>query len=689
MSAPDHAPAIPPRCATPVEGAVEFALAAPHATRVELVLFAPGARGHEERRLELAMHDDGYWHASVPGVGPGQHYGYRVHGPYELGEGHRFNPAKLLLDPFARAVSGPVEWNEVLTCGRWDHEAGREVPDERDSAPALPRGVVVDPSFDWQGDEHPYLPLGDSVLYECHVRGATMRHPDVPEHQRGRFLGLCSPPMLDHFRSLGITAVQLMPVQQMAVERHLVERGLTNYWGYNTVGFFAPDGRFASGRSGEQVHEFKQMVRTFHAAGMEVLLDVVLNHTGEGDVQGPMCLLRGVDNIAYYRLAPHEPARYIDITGTGNTLRCSGSLGRELVLESLRYWADEMHVDGFRFDMAPALARNEHGIFEPDSSFFAALRDDPHLSALKLIAEPWDLGHDGYQIGGFPRGWSEWNGKFRDGVRRFWTGAGGLAPEFAMRVTGSSDLYATNGRSPLASINYVTCHDGFTLTDLVSYEAKHNEANGENNQDGPSDNYNRNWGTEGPSADPAIALTRARVAKSLLGTIIVARGVPMLSHGDELGRTQWGNNNAYCHDDDRTWLDWSPDAIDHDRLAFLRAAIALRLRTPGLRRDWFGNGIGGPAVEWFRADGGAMEEADWHDPGLRAVGMLTRDSSGGALLMLVNPTDSTLFWTLPDWTEGCWREQLTSGAPGSGEASHETEVAAHTLVMFAWEKHGG
>jgi isoamylase len=586
---PPTAPASPPLGATVSEVGATFALYSAHATAVDLCLFAHAADASESRRVPLARDSANVWQATLEHVGLGTLYGYRVHGPWAPAQGQYFNPAKLLLDPYARALTAPVTWHPALASHpEPSGEAVAErLPDPRDSAGVMPKCVVVDPAFDWREDVPLRTPWDRTVIYECHVKGMTMRHPAVPERLRGTYLGLSSEPIVRHLRELGVTAVQLLPVQQEASEPRLARLGLTNYWGYSTIGYFAPAARFASGdRVGGQVAEFQQMVRELHAAGLEVLLDVVYNHTAEGGADGPTLAFRGIDNRTYYRLDPREPSRYVDYTGTGNTVDVRAAAVLDLVLDSLRYWVEQMHVDGFRFDLAPVLGRTDEA-FDPRGPFFERVRQDPVLSRVKLIAEPWDLGPGGYQVGGFPPGWAEWNGKYRDAVRRFWRGDTGRVPELASRVAGSSDLYAVDGRGPLASVNFVTCHDGFTLHDLVSYERKHNEANGEDNRDGSDQNLSRNWGVEGPATTTQIARVRERVKRSLLATLACSQGVPMLSHGDELGRSQHGNNNAYCHDGPLTWVSWDLNDDARALLAFVRRMFALRAATPELRRRTF------------------------------------------------------------------------------------------------------
>ena len=531
-----------------------FAVFSEMAEQVELCLFDEDGT---ESRIPLREVDGFVWHGYLPSVGPGQRYGYRVHGPYNPSAGQRCDPAKLLLDPYAKAVEGSVSWDPAVFSYQFQDPSLRN---QADSAPHVPRSVVINPYFDWSGDRAPRTQYHDSVIYEAHVKGLTRLHPDVPEDERGSYLGLAHPAIIEHLQRLGITAIELMPVHQFVSDSGLEQRGLSNYWGYNTIGFFAPHNAYAaSGQRGQQVQEFKAMVRAMHEAEIEVILDVVYNHTAEGNQLGPTLSFRGLDNTAYYRLVDDDPQYYMDTTGTGNSLLMRNPQVLQLIMDSLRYWVIEMHVDGFRFDLAAALARQFHEV-DRLSSFFDVVQQDPVVSQVKLIAEPWDVGDGGYQVGNFPPLWSEWNGKYRDTVRDLWRGQSATLPEFASRLTGSSDLYQSDGRSPVASVNFVTAHDGFTLADLVSYDHKHNEANGEDNHDGTDDNRSWNCGAEGPTDDPAIGALRARQQRNFLATLLLSQGVPMLLAGDELGRTQRGNNNAYCQDNEISWLAW-PRAV--------------------------------------------------------------------------------------------------------------------------------
>jgi glycogen debranching enzyme GlgX/malto-oligosyltrehalose synthase len=658
---------------------VNFALFSEHAQRIELCLFDGTAGSTERARIPITEHHDFVWHVYLPEVRPGQRYGYRVHGPYAPSEGHRFNPAKLLLDPYARAIDGTIQWSDGLFGYRIGDPRGDRSRDDRDSARAIPKSVVVDPAFDWEGDQAPRIPWRDSVIYEVHVRGFTINHGGLPRKLRGTYAGLAHPAALDHLRSLGINAVELLPVHQFVADRHLVERGLTNYWGYNSIGFFTPDVRYSSsGALGQQVTEFKSMVRALHRAGIEVILDVVYNHTGEGNQLGPTLCFRGIDNAAYYRLSPDDRRYYVDYTGTGNTLNMTHPRTLQLIMDSLRFWVLEMHVDGFRFDLASTLARELHDV-DRLGAFFDIIQQDPVLSQVKLIAEPWDLGEGGYQVGNFPPLWSEWNGKFRDSVRDFWRGADQTLADFASRFTGSSDLYESSGRRPRASVNFVTAHDGFTLRDLVTYDEKHNEANGEANRDGSDDDRSWNCGVEGPTDDPAIVALRGRQQRNFLATLLLSQGVPMILGGDELGRTQQGNNNAYCQDNELSWFDWS--RVDEPLLAFTRRLIGLRAGHPVFHRPgWFqGRPIRGSAVTdiaWFRPDGDEMSDEDWSVGFAKSLGVFLNgdaipgtDERGERILddsfyLLLNAHDEALEFCLPrrPWSRR-WVKVLDTAEP--------------------------
>lgn len=642
---------------------VNFALFSENVTGVELCLFED-TDGNGEQRIPMREQTDQVWHVYLPEVRPGQLYGYRVHGPYQPEEGYRFNPAKLLIDPYAKAIAGTVRWSDALFAYRIGDSSEDLTRDDRDSAVNIPKCVVVDPAFAWGDDRLPRTPWHETIIYELHVKGFTARHPDIPEKLRGTYAGLTTPVAIDYLCSLGITAVELMPVHHFVTDKHLADRGLTNYWGYNSIGFFAPDSRYCSGGVlGEQVNEFKTMVKTLHNAGIEVILDVVYNHTAEGNHLGPTLSFRGIDNTSYYRLMPDERRYYMDYTGCGNTLNMMHPRTLQLIMDSLRYWVVEMHVDGFRFDLASALARELHEV-DRLGAFFDIIHQDPVISQVKLIAEPWDLGEGGYQVGNFPVLWAEWNGKYRDTVRRFWRGDEEQVGDLAYRLTGSSDLYEQSGRRPHASINFVTAHDGFTLSDLVSYNEKHNEANGEGNRDGHNENLSWNCGVEGPTDDPVILTLRDRQQRNFLMTLFLSQGVPMLLGGDEIGRTQQGNNNVYCQDNEISWFDWDLARRQQDLLAFTRFLIKLRRRHPVLHRRQFfyGRRIRGSEVKdltWFRPDGKEMNEEDWTDPhthclGLRLSGDAIEevDARGNRIvdetfLILLNAHHRPLAFTLP------------------------------------------
>jgi glycogen operon protein len=645
-------------------GGVNFALFSENATAVELCLFESVKVRGDAQRVPLAEQTDMVWHAYVPGVRPGQLYGYRVHGPYDPAVGHRFNPAKVVIDPYAKAVARPVRWDDAVFGYRIGDPAADLSLDERDSAMFSPLAAVIDPSFAWGGDRPPRRAWHETVIYEAHVKGLTARHPDIPPRLRGSYAAIGMPPVIEHLLRLGVTALELMPVHHHSYDRHLVERGLTNYWGYNTLSFFAPDLRYsAKKRPLGSVREFKGMVRALHAAGIEVILDVVYNHTAEGNQLGPTLSLRGIDNAAYYRLAPENPRYYVDFTGCGNTLNMQHPRVLQLLMDSLRYWVVEMHVDGFRFDLASTLARE---LYEVDrlGAFFDIIHQDPVLSQVKLIAEPWDLGAGGYQVGNFPVLWTEWNGRYRDCVRRFWRNDDSTVGELATRLAGSADLYAHNGRRPYASINFVTSHDGFTLQDLVSYDRKHNEANGEDNRDGENHNLSWNCGVEGPTDDPAIAALRERQKRNFIATLFLSQGVPMISGGDELSRTQQGNNNAYCQDNAISWTDWTADTTRCALLEFTcRMSRLMREHVVLRRRKFFqGRPIHGAEVKdvmWLRPDGLEMTEAEWNAAHVRSLGVrlsgdviheVDEDGEpvvGDTLLYLLNAAASPIEFTLP------------------------------------------
>ena len=679
-----------------------FTLFSEVAERVELCLFDEADDGSgtlSETRVELTEADGFVWHGYLPGIAPGQRYGYRVHGPHDPPRGLRCDGSKLLLDPYGKAVEGKVRWDESLFDYQFAHPRKRNTAD---SAAHMPKNVVINPFFDWGNDRAPQTPYHETVIYEAHVRGLTLCHPEVPAAQRGTYAGLAHPAVIAHLQRLGVTAVELMPVHQFVAEQFLVTRGLTNYWGYNTIGFLAPHNRYSSaGQRGEQVSEFKSMVKALHEAGIEVILNVVYNHTAEGDHMGPTLSFRGIDNAAYYRLSDHERWRYLDYTGCGNSLNARHPHSLQLVMDSLRYWILEMHVDGFRFDLAAALARELHDV-DRLSTFFDLVQQDPVVSQVKLIAEPWDVGEGGYQVGRFPPLWTEWNGKYRDAVRDFWRGRPSTVPDFASRLTGSSDLYATSGRRPFASINFVTCHDGFTLTDLVSYNHKHNEANGEDNRDGTDDNRSWNCGAEGPSGDPAINELRARQRRNFLVTLFLSQGVPMLLAGDEMGRTQQGNNNAYCQDNAISWVDWSQAAAEQETLQFTETLAGLRRDHPVFRRRRFFRGqVPGAEkgdIVWLTPAGEVMTDADWDASYAKSLAAFLNgdaisepDPRGGKItdasfLLLFNAHSKPLTFTLPEAGYAAGWEVIIDTASGVPGAIHppkeEIEVSDHAVVVL-------
>jgi isoamylase len=671
---------------------VNFALFSERATGVELALFEQPDAARPVERLALRERTDLVWHGYVPGLGPGALYGFHVHGPYAPTAGLRFNAAKLLIDPYARALAGPLAWEDAVFGYRVGDPAADLVPDDRDSAGCVPKAVVVDPSFDWQGDRPPRTPWHRTVLYEVHVKGFTARHPGVPAELRGTYAGLVAPAALEHLVDLGITAVELLPVHHHVDEHALVRRGLVNYWGYNSIAYFAPDARYAAGGDrGAAVREFKAMVRALHRAGLEVILDVVYGHTAEGNHLGPTLSFRGIDNPAYYRLDPESPRFYRDYTGCGNTLDMRQARSLQLLMDSLRYWVTEMHVDGFRFDLAPTLARESDAV-ERSSHFFDVIHQDPVVSRVKLIAEPWDLGAGGYQVGNFPVGWAEWNGRYRDAIRRYWRGDPGQVADLAYRLTGSSDLYQDDGRRPYASVNFVTCHDGFTLADLVSYDRKHNEANGEDNRDGTDENLSWNCGVEGPTDDAAVRALRARQVRNVLATLFLSQGVPMLCGGDEIGRTQGGNNNAYCQDNGASWYDWQLDEARRRLLAFTRRLVRLRQEHPELSRRKFFQGrplcqAGFKDLAWLRPDGAEMAEAEWRTATLGAFGfrlcgeaMDEVDARGEpitsqTLLVLLNAQPEPVAFVLPDPHPGTAWEGLVDTDPDPDPAAGAPDPA--------------
>tara|TARA_B100000614_G_scaffold258567_1_gene281161 strand:- start:807 stop:2987 length:2181 start_codon:yes stop_codon:yes gene_type:complete len=637
-----------------------FALFSEGADRVELCLF--GERGRETR-VDMLEVDAYVWHAYLPNIAPGQRYGYRVHGEYDPTSGKRFNPNKLLLDPYAKAVDGQVNWGQSVFGYTFGDPDSRN---DEDSAADMMKGVVINPFFDWGGDRPPRIPYSESFIYEAHVKGLTMRHPDIPDEIRGTYSAIAHPLIIEHLKRLGVTAIELLPVHQFINDSMLEEKGLSNYWGYNTIAFLAPQNTYSSsGQRGQQVQEFKGMVRALHEAGIEVILDVVYNHTAEGNHLGPTLSFRGIDNEAYYRLEDDDKRYYTDYTGTGNSLNVGNPHALQLIMDSLRYWVLEMHVDGFRFDLAATLAREFYDV-DRLATFFELVQQDPVVSQVKLIAEPWDVGPGGYQVGNFPPQWTEWNGKYRDTVRDFWRGEPQALGEFASRLTGSSDLYAHSGRWPVASINFVTAHDGFTLRDLVSYEQKHNEANGEDGRDGADDNRSMNFGVEGPTDDPQVNELRERMQRNFIATLLLSQGVPMLLHGDELGRTQGGNNNGYAQDNEITWIDW--ENVDASLIDFTSALARLRRDHPTFRRRRFFDGRPVrreeveriPDIVWLRPDGTQMQPEDWDSGFGRSIGVFLngngireRDRRGEPItdlhfLVLFNAGDEPVEFTLPD-----------------------------------------
>ncbi|MDQ3663806.1 MAG: glycogen debranching protein GlgX [Actinomycetota bacterium] len=682
-----------------------FALFSEVAEAVELCLFGEDGT---ETRVSMAERNSLVWHTYLPRIDPGQRYGYRVHGPYEPERGLRCDPSKLLLDPYAKAVEGEVQWAPAMFSYDLDDPSARNTDD---SAAHAMKSVVTNPYFDWQGDRPPHHSYHESVIYEAQVRGLTMTHPGVPDEIRGTYAGFAHPEVIEHLTDLGVSAVELMPVHQFVHDSRLVDKGLANYWGYNTIGFFAPHNAYSStGQRGQQVLEFKAMVRALHRADIEVILDVVYNHTAEGGHLGPTLAFRGIDNQAYYRLDGDEPAHYYDTTGTGNTLLMRNPHVLQLIMDSLRYWVLEMHVDGFRFDLAASLARQFHEV-DRLSAFFDLVHQDPVVSQVKLIAEPWDVGPGGYQVGNFPPAWTEWNGKFRDTLRDFWRGEPSTLGELAARLSGSADLYESDGRAPYASINFVTAHDGFTLRDLVSYEVKRNEANGEGGQDG--DNHNRSWncGVEGETDDADVLALRARQQRNLLACTLLSQGIPMLLHGDELGRTQRGNNNAYCQDNELSWVDWS--RVDEDLLDFTRRLITLRAEHPVLRRRVFFTGAsddkGVPDIAWLRTDGEPMGAEDWDRAEVRALAVLfnghamTEPGPRGEEIdddmfwLLMNPGADPVEFAVPRLgAPASWTLLLDTGAdpvwandndPAAGPGD-VVRVLPHALALLGVERSG-
>ncbi|GGN62619.1 glycogen operon protein GlgX homolog [Actinoplanes lobatus] len=681
-------------------GGTNFALFSEAATRVELCLFGDDGR---ETRIDLPEREALVWHGYLPRVVPGQRYGYRVHGPYDLSRGLRCNPGKLLLDPYAKAIDGDYRWDPALFSYNFGDIGSYN---DLDSAPFSPRSVVINPYFDWGNDRPLKIPMWETVIYEAHVKGMTIQHPNIPDDVRGTYSGLAHPVMIKYLRSLGVTAVELMPVHQFVHDSGLIERGLTNYWGYNTIGFFAPHNGYSSfAGGGGQVQEFKAMVKALHQAGIEVILDVVYNHTAEGNHLGPTLSFRGIDNPAYYRLVDQDRQYYYDTTGTGNSLNVRHHESLRLIMDSLRYWVTEMHVDGFRFDLAAALAREFHEV-DRLAAFFDLVNQDPVVSQVKLIAEPWDVGDGGYQVGGFPPNWTEWNGKYRDSVRDFWRGELSSLGEFGSRFTGSSDLYQDDGRRPIASINFVTAHDGFTLHDLVSYNEKHNDANGEGNRDGESHNRSWNCGTEGETEDADVIVLRERQKRNLLATLLLSQGVPMIAHGDELGRTQRGNNNVYCQDNEISWVDWVEARNEDVLTGFVRRLLKLRADHPIFRRRRFftGDPAGDsklPDIAWLRRDGQVTTEADWNTRSgmtmtvfLNGRGIPERDALGeeirdDSFLLLFNPLDEDVAFTLPDRDYGrTWEVSANTADPllaakrKTARAGGQFTVTRHSMVVL-------
>ncbi|MBK5306234.1 MAG: glycogen debranching protein GlgX [Frankiaceae bacterium] len=678
-----------------------FGLFSEVAERVELCLFDDDGI---ETRVDLTERDAFVWHGYLPNVGPGQRYGYRVHGPYDPDNGHRCNPSKLLLDPYAKAVDGEIDWAQACFSYSWGDE---DSFNDEDSAPHMSKSVVISPFFDWDNDRHPRTPYSDTIIYEAHVKGLTQTHPAIPEEMRGTYAAVAHPVMIEHYKKHGITAVELMPVHQFVHDSHLVERGQRNYWGYNTIGFFAPHNDYAAARApGQQVQEFKAMVKALHAEGLEVILDVVYNHTAEGNQLGPTLSFRGIDNANYYRLVDDGKKHYYDTTGTGNTLLMRSPDVLQLIMDSLRYWVLEMHVDGFRFDLASSLARQFHEV-DRLSAFFDLVHQDPVVSQVKLIAEPWDIGYDGYHVGGFPPLWTEWNGKYRDTVRDYWRGEPATLAEFASRLTGSADLYEDDGRRPFASINFVTAHDGFTLHDLVSYNEKHNEANGEDGNDGESNNSSWNCGVEGETDDLEVIALREQQKRNFLTTLFLSQGVPMLLHGDELGRTQHGNNNVYAQDSELSWVDWER-ARDFEVLSeFVGRLAKLRREHPVFRRrrHFQGRVMKGSEIHdiaWFTPDGEWMSEDDWESGFAKSVtvflngeGIREPDLRGERIVddsffLLFNGHHEPIEFTLPDLGAGeRWEVAIDTAAPMLADAESRAvktgepvEVDARAILVL-------
>jgi isoamylase len=685
---------------------VHFAVFSQHARKVDLCLYDPEDPSREIACIGFRDHTGYVWHGYIPGLEPGQPYGYRVHGAYEPERGRRFNPSKLLLDPYARAVEGRVNWDAPVFAYQLGHPEGDLSYNDEDSAWGIPRGLVIDNTFDWQGDRRPCTPWHETVIYEVHVKGFTMQHPEVPDELRGTYLGFASDPMIGYLKELGVTAVELLPIHSFVDDNYLLDKGLTNYWGYNTLNFFAPDARYGSRRTpGCEVGEFKEMVRRLHAAGIEVILDVVYNHTAEGNHLGPTFSFKGLDNPTYYRLVDGNPRYYMDYTGCGNSINARSPQVLKMIMDSLRYWVTEMHVDGFRFDLASTLAREKHQV-DRLSSFFDIIHQDPIISEVKLIAEPWDIGEGGYQVGNFPSLWAEWNGRYRDTVRAHWKGDHGTTAELAYRLTGSSDLYGDDGRHPYASINFITAHDGFTLHDLVSYNDKHNKANGEDNRDGHDHNLSWNCGVEGETDDPAINALRGQQKRNFLTTLILSQGVPMLLAGDEMGRTQGGNNNAYCQDNEISWLNWNLGEREESLLAFTRRLIGIRNRHPNLRRRKFfrGRPIYGTDIRdimWLRPDGEEMTPEEWNSEWTKVLGMRLAGETVGeidengdpvrddTLLFLLNAHHEEVEFTLPNGNAAVqWEPVLDTsvgepdGAAPAYDGGDVYNLAGRSMVLL-------
>ncbi|MDQ3388021.1 MAG: glycogen debranching protein GlgX [Gemmatimonadota bacterium] len=675
-----------------------FAIYSEPAWEVELCIFDSPQDSEPSRSYRLRERTNLTWHGYVPGVGPGTFYGFRINGPYDPARGQRCNPFKLLIDPYALAVAGTVGWDEHPWAYPFDQPGEDWVLDDRNDAGGIPKGVVIDPSFDWQGDEPPQIPWHETVIYEAHVKGLTQLHPDVPEEIRGTYAAVADPAVIRHLKSLGVTALELLPVHEIADEYHLIEKGLRNYWGYSSINYFSPAGRYAHARDyGEQVREFKEMVRRLHQEKIEVILDVVYNHTAEGNHLGPTFSFRGIDNRTYYRLVPGNERFYMDYTGTGNSLNLRHPQTLQMVMDSLRYWVQEMHVDGFRFDLAAALARELHDV-DRLSAFFDVIHQDPVISRVKLIAEPWDVGPGGYQVGNFPVLWAEWNGKYRDTVRAYWRGDPGTLAELGYRLTGSSDLYEDDGRRPHASINFVTAHDGFTIHDLVSYNHKHNEENGEGNRDGHGHNLSYNFGVEGPTDRPDIIRQRERQKRNFIATLLLSQGVPMLCGGDEMGRTRNGNNNAYCQDNALSWIPWEHSDADSELLEFTRRVAGLRRKHPSLRRRKFfrGRPIRGSEskdLTWMRPDGEEMTEEEWNAGFVKCFGMRLAgdaidewDERGEPLhdstfMLILNADGGEIAYTLPSGTEGGrWEVALDTNEPRLPEGAR-IHAAGEAIVL--------